>query len=51
MSDEHVKFVANCPICGRFCKSTETTGYDGTWNQIYVHTYCSQCGEKEETVV
>lgn len=44
-------FVANCPQCGRFASATSRKGYDGTWNQIWVMTYCKKCGKKVQTLV
>lgn len=44
-------WAANCPGCGRFCKSREHHYYDGTWNQIALITYCAQCGEMTTELV
>lgn len=46
-----VSYSANCFGCGRFCKSSSSEGYDGTWNQIYVTTKCAKCGDITESMV
>ena len=43
--------TAQCPICGRFARASIVEGYDGTWNQIWVTTYCKKCGERVQTMV
>lgn len=37
--------TANCPGCGRFCKSHEYTQYNGWFNILYQVTNCKTCGE------
>lgn len=43
--------TANCLCCGRFCKSSSSEGYDGNFDQIYLTTYCAQCGENTESMI
>jgi len=42
---------AKCPVCGRFCRATQRRAYDGTWEQVYVTTYCKDDGERTEATV
>ena len=43
--------TSQCPHCGRFARAYEERGYDGTWDQIWIYTYCKTCGEAVRTVV
>lgn len=42
---------ANCPKCGRFARSWAEHGYDGSWNQTWVHTECAKCGTAVRSIV
>lgn len=43
--------AAQCPKCGRFAPATYAAGYDGTWNQEWITTYCAEHGKLTRTVV
>ena len=40
--------TVHCPECGRFAKSSATIQYNGSFDILYVTTYCAQCGEITE---
>lgn len=42
---------AQCPKCGRFASAWEESGYDGAWDQTWIHTTCKKCGKAVQTTV